>query len=398
MYNDNLIKDLLDDKYIPIVNIVVVEELDHLKEKKDDIVTAHKAQKALIALKTYKENIKHDTLKTIDDVLLDSNKVQGINNINDDIIISCAKRNDAYIATRDYNLVCKGDMLGVVEFVQYKEKEEYDGFKSIILNNDEMAYFYEHLDENIYNCLINEYVLVYNTKNELIDKLCWTGDKYRQISYRNINNDYVGKITPRNPEQQLAFDLLQNKNIPIKILGGEFGSGKDYLMVSHAIDMIKNKKSHSHIVWIRNNIEVKDSNPIGYLPSDMNAKLLPFAMPLADHLGGKSELLRLIEDETIQIEHLGFIRGRDIKDSIVICSEAENMSQGHIQLLISRISENSTLWINGDLKQVDTKKFENDNGFRGAVNCLKGNPNFGYVKLKHSERSEVARMADLLDY
>ena len=128
-------------------------------------------------------------------------------------------------------------------------------------------------------------------------------------------------------------------------------------MSTTALQLIKQKK-FDKIVWIRNNIEVKNSRPIGFLPNGIIDKLLPFAMPLADHVGGQDGLEMLINQGQIEIEHLGFIRGRDIRNSIIICSEAENMTTEHVQLLVSRVGEGSNLWINGDFKQIDSNIFE----------------------------------------
>ena len=150
-------------------------------------------------------------------------------------------------------------------------------------------------------------------------------------------------------------------------------------------------------MWVRNNIEVKNSKPIGHLPGDYKDKLLPFAMPLADHLGGVDSLELMMSQGKIEIVHLGFIRGRDIKDSIIICSEAENMTKEHIQLLLGRVGDGSSLWINGDYKQVDEKVFRENNGLITAIDKLKGHHRFGFVKLLKTERSETAAMADLLD-
>ena len=73
------------------------------------------------------------------------------------------------------------------------------------------------------------------------------------------------------------------------------------------------------------------------------------------------------------------------------------MTKQHIQLLLGRVGEGSSLWINGDYKQVDAKVFQENNGLMVAVEKLKGHPRFGYVKLLKTERSETAAMADLLD-
>ena len=80
-----------------------------------------------------------------------------------------------------------------------------------------------------------------------------------------------------------------------------------------------------------------------------------------------------------------------------MCSEVENMTKEHIQLLIGRVGEGSALWLDGDVKQVDAEVFQENSGMQIALNKLKGHPRFGYVKLLKTERSETAAMADLLD-
>ncbi len=74
-------------------------------------------------------------------------------------------------------------------------------------------------------------------------------------------------------------------------------------------------------------------------------------MPMSDHLGGIDGLEIMMRQGKIEVVHLGFIRGRDIKNSIIICSEAENTTKEHIQLLLGRVGEGSELWINGDFRQ-----------------------------------------------
>lgn len=120
-------------------------------------------------------------------------------------------------------------------------------------------------------------------------------------------------------------------------------------------------------------------------------------MPVADHVGGIDGLDRLIREEKLEIQHLGFMRGRDIKNSIIISSEAENLTKEHVQLLIGRVGEGSNLWIDGDLKQTDKDVFEKSSGLKIMVEKLKGQKLFGYVHLEKSERSETAQLADLLD-
>lgn len=388
---------LLDEQFV--ISSKSLEELEHIKvsaNKDQDI--KYKARQVVRLLEENEGKYQvvipdNETFEIIKDFQLEINP--------DNIIMACAyqysQNNDIVFYTND--ICCKliaRNRFGL-RVGEIKNKTcNYKGYKTITVDDTEMAHFYQNLKTNMYDLLINQYLIVQNQQNEIIDKLIWNGETHKSISYRQINNDFTGKIKPKNIQQELAFDLLQDKNTTIKILTGVYGSGKDYLMTSTAIDLIRQKR-YEKIMWVRNNIEVKNSKPIGFLPNGMKDKLLPFAMPMADHVGGKDGLELLIGQGKVEIEHLGFIRGRNIENTIIMCSEAENMTKEHIQLLLSRIGDNSTLWLNGDFRQIDSNIFESNNGLSSIINKLKGNSRFGYVQLQKTERSETAELANLLD-
>lgn len=274
---------------------------------------------------------------------------------------------------------------------------EYIGYKEIVPSDNELDLIYQKgTPENIYGCLQNEYLLLKDNEDNILDIMRCENDQLVKVPYKSINSRFLGKVKPRNPQQQMALDLLYNSDMTVKVITGKFGTGKDFLMCSAAVDLLEHNKFEK-IVYVRNNIEVKNSKPIGFLPGSYDEKLLPFAMPMADHLGGVDGLSLMVKSGNIEIVHLGFIRGRDIKKSIILCSEAENMTKEHIQLLLGRVGEGSALWLNGDFKQCDAEVFNKNNGLLTAVDKLKGHPRFGYVKLQKTERSETAAMADLLD-
>lgn len=273
---------------------------------------------------------------------------------------------------------------------------EYLGFKEVALDEDGVNAIFGNEPDNVYGCLQNEYLVATDKEGNQLGVFKCNGDKLCKIPYKTVSSRFLGKIKPRNLQQQMAINMLYDSDSTVKVITGKFGTGKDFLMCSVAIDLLEHNRFEK-IVYVRNNIEVKNSKPIGYLPGSYEEKLLPFAMPLADHLGGVDGLSLMISHGQIEIVHLGFIRGRDIKNSIIICSEAENLTKEHIQLLLGRVGEGSALWMNGDFKQCDAEIFERNSGLMVAVDKLKGHPRFGYVKLLKTERSETAAMADLLD-
>lgn len=396
----SLQKDILKSDFV--ISSVTLHELEHIKVSKNkDDETKYKARKAIHIL---------DENTNMYDVVIPNDKTEKIikkfkiESSPDNLIIACAYQynlsspivfvsNDicCRVVARDiFKLQVESSKLSEEDF------DEYKGYKEVVLTDVKMAHFYENLNENTYNLLINEYIIIKNIDNESVDYYKWDGEKHVPISYKPIDSCFSGKIKPRNEQQILAFDMLQSKNQTIKILTGKYGTGKDYLMISIALDLIRRGK-YDKILWLRNTIEVKDSKPIGFLPGTMMEKLMPYAMIMADHLGGQEGLDSFISQGKIEIEHLGFVRGRDYKNTIIMCSEAENMTKEHVQLLIGRVGEGSTLWLNGDYKQTDSHVFSGNNGLTTSIDKLKGNDKFGFVKLLKTERSETAAMADLLD-
>lgn len=309
-----------------------------------------------------------------------------------EVLVCSDDLNCKFISRNIFGLPTKG----VSDINLVKNLDEYLGYKELTLSDEEMSYFYCHTNENIYDCILNEYLIIKKSDGEVVDYRKWDGNEYKAVSYKQINSAFMGKVKPLNPQQVLAFDMLQNKEQTIKVISGKFGTGKDMIMIANALKLIEEGK-FDKLIYIRNAVDVKDSSAIGFLPGSKDEKLRPYAMPLADHLGGETGLDMQIMAGNIEIEHLGYIRGRDLKNAIVYCSEAENLTKEHVQLLIGRIGNGSSLWLNGDFKQTDNAVYRMNNGLLSAVQKLAGHEKFGYVQLLKTERSETAALADLLD-
>ena len=203
-------------------------------------------------------------------------------------------------------------------------------------------------------------------------------------------------MKPRNPQQYCAMDLLKRDEVPLKLITGTFGSGKSMMCIIAALDAIQ-KGKFDKVIFVRNNVQVKDTDALGALPGDLYDKTLPYVMPFADHCGGVEGVQRLIDEGKLEVIPLAFLRGRSIRNSILYSMESENLTKEHIQLIMGRVDEGSQLWLDGDIKQRDKVNFEKSKGLETMIERLKGNKLFGYVHLIKSERSEVARLCDLLD-
>lgn len=323
-------------------------------------------------------------------------------NINDHKMICEAlylsKYNEVYFVTSDCAQLIFARTLGLKTsyFIVDKEKtqEEYCGWKKFTPTENELVSIYSEPTKNILNANINEYCEIYEN-DELKDILRWTGDKYVTLKWNNFKSTFLNKkIQPYNLEQKMAFDLLQNNNIPVKILIGPPGCGKDYLMLLHALDLIQ-KGIMDKIIYVRNLVPFKDAPEIGFLAGDMQQKISWGLCPLTGILGEEG-LNQYIDEGIIEAVNLGFIRGCSWDKTIVYVSEGQNITGGGYKLLISRCGQGSQLWVNGDIIQTDKKEFENNNGLLRLSNSLKNNLLAGTVKLLKTERSEVADLAKVI--
>lgn len=273
--------------------------------------------------------------------------------------------------------------------------EDYCGWGKYYPNEEEMILLYSNPKMNVLNCKINQFAEIYEG-HDLKDVLFWNGNEYTKLKYKNIKNPYIDEvIKPRNLQQKLAFHLLQNQDIKVKLLTSAWGGGKTLLALSYALQQI-HAGHYQKLVFVRNNIIVADTNDIGFLPGDQAQKMLIWGMPLADHLGGIDILQQLIDDNIIEIYPLSHIRGRSLRSSIIVCDECENMNDKLITLLLSRIEDDSEIIFCGDIAQIDLRKFEKNNGISSMIHNLSGQPLFGMVKLIKSERGGVPKLCDLM--
>ena len=274
--------------------------------------------------------------------------------------------------------------------------EQYTGYKELKLTDAQFNQMYSEGKIEGYDFLENEYLIAQDEAGRIIDKLVCHNGKLEEIRYSSFKNMYTGVLKPRNEHQELAFEMLKNKNITIKLITGTWGTGKTLALVVAALEAVQ-KGEFEKIVWVRNNVQVKDTDQIGALPGEAYDKMLPYLGPFCDHVGGEEGVKMLIEHNQLEVIPLGFLRGRSIRKSIIICSEAENLTKEHIQLLMGRVDEGSALWIDGDVRQRDRVAFEKSKGLETMIDRLKGEPLFGYVHLVKSERSATARLADKLN-
>ena len=273
--------------------------------------------------------------------------------------------------------------------------EAYNGYKELQLTDEQFSKIYTDgcIDGVCFK--ENEYLIAKNNENKIVDKFQQKDGMLERVPFQTLSNSYLGKIKPRNPQQELTVDLLLDPDTKIKVIKGVYGSGKDYLMLSAALQLIE-KGKFDKIVFVRPNVSVRGLPDIGALPGTADEKLSWTLAPLWDKVGGEEGVAMMLHNKILESVPLLFIRGRSFENSIIYVTEGQNMTTEIAKLVIGRIGEGSELWINADTSQTDKKIFDEDNGVTKMITRLSGNPLFGYVYMPKTERSSVAELATLL--
>lgn len=272
----------------------------------------------------------------------------------------------------------------------------YNGYKEIVFTDEQFSQIYTDGRVGDYIFKENEYVIAKNEEEEIVDKFICKGGRLERVPFQTLKNVYLGIVKPRNPQQELVVDLLLDPDTKIKVIKGIYGSGKDYLMLSAALQLIE-KGKFDKIVFIRPNVSVKGLPDIGALPGTADEKLSWTLAPLWDKVGGEEGVAMMLDHKILESVPLLFIRGRSFANSIIYVTEGQNMTTEIAKLVIGRVGEGSELWINADTHQTDKKMFDEDNGVTKMIDRLSGNKLFGYVYMPKTERSSVAELATLLD-
>ena len=386
------------------ISAITLKELEQIKESNEDRTTKYLAREAVRSiLTTNKFNVIMSDNNKIDKML---KKYNFLSNIPDHRIICAA---ELYAIEQGQDIIfLTSDALQYLFALQMphlnaaypmgteleNKKEDWAGWGKYYPSESEMALLYTDPKINSLKCKINEFAEIYEN-SQLKDVLFWDGNEYRTLKYKEIRNDFLGQtIKPLNIEQKMAFDLLQNPNIPVKLLTGVPGSGKDFLMFLHAWDLVQKGKKDK-IIYIRNLVPFKDAPEIGFLEGSLQKKIEWGLGPIVSILG-EDGLQSAEQTGQIEAVNLGFIRGMQWDNSILYVSEGQNITGGGYKLLVSRCGKNSELWINGDTLQTDGKKFDSNNGIERMLGAWSGNKLFGTVKMLKTERSATAELASLL--
>ena len=408
-----------------VVPLKVLEEVDNHKKRQDSVgANARKIIRTLDSLRekgSLYKGIRIDKGKglifakasdTSDlpkdyDFRVPDNEIIGV-------ALSERKRNSnrkVIVVSRDINMRVKCDSLGLLceDYVTNQVVKDsgnlYKGFRTHLVDDQLIDQFYNGeaiiLEKDEISLCPNEYIMLVSNSNE--KKTALARFYNHSVPLKRINGEYkkgVWGVKPRNKEQNFAFDLLMDSDVPVVTLVGKAGSGKTLMAIAAGLAQVVeeyNSPKYRRLVVSRP-IQPMGKD-IGYLPGSMEEKMSPWLMPIQDNLqylmGNDKETLKMYTDNgTIEIEALTYIRGRSLADSFIIIDEAQNLSAHELKTIITRVGENTKIVLTGDIEQIDNVYVdETSNGLTYAIEKFKNHDLSGHITLVKGERSKVATLA-----
>lgn len=379
---------LLQDKLLNnekfYISSTTLQELEHIKVSRNkDEETKYRARKALHLLDDNSNKyeviiVNKDIFNIIDEL--------GLENTPDNQICACASTIDnVMFITND--IACKTIAKWIfkldVESAYQDGKEIYKGYQIIHGTTDVINSIMENMDYSKWYA--NEYLIIENTDDGTSKEMRFDGQNFTALKLPPSRF-----IKGKNSLQRCALDILNNQDITIAAILGGYGSGKTYLSMQMALYNVQEKGRVSKILGVRE--VVGEGKEVGYLPGDIENKVGRFFEPLAQSLnGGEFELQSLKLSGVLDTNVPFFMKGTTYNDTIILCDEAEDLSESQIRLIGTRLGNNSKIYLSGDYKQSLLTKTVN-NPLIKMCNEFKGNEKFGCIYLGEDVRSETSKM------
>ncbi|KGO00055.1 phosphate starvation protein PhoH [Porphyromonas macacae] len=223
-----------------------------------------------------------------------------------------------------------------------------------------------------------------NRKNKAPDNLILYGLGGKAIAARGENQK---KLVEEFEKNGLCFAI------------GPAGSGKTFIAISLAVKALKNKQVR-RIILSRPAVEAGEK--LGFLPGEMKDKLDPYLQPLYDALGEMipgAKLRDYMDNGTIQIAPLAFMRGRTLNDAVIILDEAQNTTAQQMKMFLTRLGMGGKMIVTGDITQIDLPRGVRS-GLKDALSILQDVPGIGLIEFNKKDivrHPLVERIVDAYD-
>ena len=260
--------------------------------------------------------------------------------------------------------------------------------KNIIITKNTLSKLYERAK------LVN---IIEEQDVEAIIKFMNDHDKNGKKQSNNYKNYFIktpkGTIFPRSKGQENLIKQISEKQLVFAI--GPAGTGKTFLAVSHAVSFLVSGMV-DRIIISRPAVEAGEK--LGFLPGDFKQKVDPYLKPIYDSLHENlpnEKVLKLVNNEKIEIAPIAFMRGRTLNNAYVILDEAQNTSAVQMKMFLTRLGNNSKMVVTGDLTQIDLPS-EQKSGLIDAERNLKNINNISFVYLSEQDVVRHALVTEII--
>ena len=177
----------------------------------------------------------------------------------------------------------------------------------------------------------------------------------------------VNNFIPKTDNQKVFYDSISYSDTQLILCHGIAGTGKTYVSIYKALqDVLRRGTPYNKLIIINPTVDVGNEDKLGFLPGELDKKIQQYnesTFTILDNIVGKAKAQKLIADGKVQIGVLNFLRGVNLNNCYVILDEAQNVSPMQMKTLVTRISDDCKMIIQGDMSQCD--KYKNN-----------GKPNF----------------------
>lgn len=245
--------------------------------------------------------------------------------------------------------------------------------------------------------IINSLVLHFNKFGNLDNK---TIKNHIENGFSNEEKESIlfgtngRKIIAKTSNQKKILEQ-HNKNDLLFVIGPA-GTGKTYVSVALGVKALKEKKVKK-IIITRPVVEAGEN--LGFLPGDLQDKIDPYLKPIYDALEDMipiSKMKKFIDNKTIEIAPLAYMRGRTLKDAFILLDEAQNTTESQLKMFLTRLGKNSKMIVTGDISQIDLKKNQSS-GLIDAKKRLEGIRGINFTLLDSSDVLRHSLVKKILD-
>lgn len=267
-------------------------------------------------------------------------------------------------------------------------------FVKVIGEDEEVNYFLDRL-----NLLINHIERYGNITPQVIENVMNASSESEII--KDLDDKDV-LVYGRNGLQIKAITANQKKMVTavgrkdMLFAIGPAGTGKTYTAVALAVRALKNREVR-RIILTRPAVEAGEN--LGFLPGDLKEKLDPYLQPLYDALRDmlpQAKLQGYMEDGTIEIAPLAFMRGRTLDHAFVILDEAQNATRAQLKMFLTRMGRDAKFVITGDVTQIDLPKNQ-PSGLPQAIDILKDVKGIEFIFLDEKDVVRHKLVTDIVN-